>query len=616
MTLLKRSAAALLAPLTGLSQEEIASRLEYPPNEEMGDLSLPCFPLAKELRRSPAAIAEELARRLNGETDDPAPAVMPDEAGWKSDAGALASETGDAPIIHWHADAAGGYLNLRAEGIGWMEALLREAESPGLGQLSDGAGKKVVIDYSAPNIAKPFSIGHLRSTVIGRALANLHRAAGWRVETVNHLGDWGTQFGKLIAAYKHWGSREALEADPIGESLQLYVRFHEEADARPELLDEGRDWFRRLEQGDAEARELWSFFIRESLKEFNRLYARLGIEFDHILGESFYNDKLQAAVARLEEAGLLEESDGASVVRLDEESLPPCLILKSDGSSIYGTRDLATALYRREAMQGDKLLYVVGAEQILHFTQVFRVLDKLDCSWKDVQRVHAPFGLMKMDGKKMSTRRGKVVFLQDVLDEAAQRALAVIDSKTPDLPDKEAVAEAVGIGAVVFGDLRNRRMLEVDFNMDEMVSMEGETGPYLQYTYARAASLLRKAASQELAPAGQSGPSGSTLANEPDLTAGRPARLEALSTPAARGCLMAVGTYAEAIRGALREHEPSVLARYLLDLAKSFNRFYNSERILGTDEGASLARIRLTGAAASVLKHGLHLLGIPTPERI
>lgn len=616
MTTLKRSAAALLAPLTGLTGEEIASRLEYPPDEEMGDLSLPCFPLAKELRRSPAAIAEELAGRLNGETDNPAPAVLPDDAGWKSNAGLLGTEFGDGPIIHWHAHAAGGYVNLRAAGTGWMEALLREAESPGLGQLSDGAGKKVVIDYSAPNIAKPFSIGHLRSTVIGRALANLHRAAGWRVETVNHLGDWGTQFGKLIAAYKHWGSREALEADPIGESLQLYVRFHEEADARPELLDEGRDWFRRLELGDAEARELWSFFIRESLKEFNRLYDRLGIEFDHILGESFYNDKLQAAVARLEQAGLLEESDGAAVVRLDEENLPPCLILKSDGSSIYGTRDLATALYRREAMQGDKLLYVVGAEQILHFTQVFRVLDKLDGSWKDVQRVHAPFGLMKMDGKKMSTRRGKVVFLQDVLDEAAQRALSVIDSKTPDLPDKEAVAEAVGIGAVVFGDLRSRRMLEVDFNMDEMVSMEGETGPYLQYTYARAASLLRKAASRKLAPAGPSGPSGSAPAGEPDLTAGCPDRLEALSAPAARACLMAVGTYAEAIRGALREHEPSVLARYLLDLAKSFNRFYNSERILGADEGASLARIRLTGAAASVLKHGLHLLGIPTPERI
>ncbi|OXM14931.1 arginine--tRNA ligase [Paenibacillus herberti] len=645
-TLLKQSAAALLAPLTGLSEAELAARLEYPPEEALGDLSFPCFPLAKTLRQAPNVIAAALAARLNSAAE-------------------MASSKVAAPIIRWHADAAGGFLNLKAVGTGWMDALLREAESPKLGQLPDGAGKRVIIDYSSPNIAKPFGVGHLRSTVIGRALANLHRTAGWDVVTVNHLGDWGTQFGKLIAAYKHWGDRAALEADPIGESLKLYVRFHEEAENAPELVDEGRAWFRRLEQGDAEARELWDYFIRESLKEFQRIYSRLGVSFDHLLGESFYNDKMEETVDRLRRAGLLEASDGASVVRLDEEGMPPCLILKSDGSTIYGARDLATALYRREQMRGDKLLYVVGAEQTLHFRQVFRVLEKLDASWSEVERVHTPFGLMKMEGKKMSTRRGKVVFLEEVLDEAKQRALAVIEGKTPDLPGKEDVAEAVGTGAIVFGDLRNRRMLEVDFNLEEMVSMEGETGPYLQYTHARARSLLRRAAElgwtapllQEAkdrsdAESGQPGecaPSadastGSQGKANPASEADSlhiaaylwPAKdLEVLDAPAARACLLKLGQYSEALRAALREHEPSVLARYLLELAKAYNRFYNSGKILGTaavagpsevlstDEDAALsaqaaaaAKLRLSAAAASVLRHGLTLLGIGTPNKI
>ncbi|SDS58571.1 arginyl-tRNA synthetase [Paenibacillaceae bacterium GAS479] len=719
-TLLKQSAAALLAPLTGLSEAELAARLEYPPEEALGDLSFPCFPLAKTLRQAPNVIAAELAARLNcapelaaqlesaaesaGQPDaaaeltgqlnpanvEPAPHNTTasnrdlDESSTPPSSADAASSKAAAPIIRWHAEAAGGFLNLKAVGTGWMDALLREAESPQLGRLQDGAGKRVIIDYSSPNIAKPFGVGHLRSTVIGRALANLHRTAGWDVVTVNHLGDWGTQFGKLIAAYKHWGDRAALEADPIGESLKLYVRFHEEAESAPELADEGRAWFRRLEQGDVEARELWDYFIRESLKEFQRIYSRLDVSFDYLLGESFYNDKMEETVDRLRRAGLLEASDGASVVRLDEEGMPPCLILKSDGSTIYGARDLATALYRREQMRGDKLLYVVGAEQTLHFRQVFRVLEKLDASWSEVERVHTPFGLMKMEGKKMSTRRGKVVFLEEVLDEAAQRALAVVEGKTPDLPGKEDVAEAVGAGAIVFGDLRNRRMLEIDFNLEEMVSMEGETGPYLQYTHARARSLLRRAAElgwavplmQEAKESSDAESGQAEEAVSADASAGSPSKakrasgadslhiatylwpaqaLEVLEAPAARACLLKLGQYSEALRAALREHEPSVLARYLLEMAKAYNRFYNSGKILGTAaagvlnespapgagaalgtsaaasvnatfagsetaaqsaQAAAAAKLRLSAAAAGVLRHGLTLLGIGTPNKI
>jgi arginyl-tRNA synthetase len=450
-------AARLLAPHVSLSVEEIAVKLEIPPNPKLGDVAFPCFTLSKEFKLAPAVIAGQLAAAVN--------------------------QLGEGV----RAETAGGYLNLFFDPVRWAGHIIDAAMADGYGRSEAGAGRHVVIDMSSPNIAKPFGIGHLRSTMIGNALVNLYRSAGCRVTSVNHLGDWGTQFGKLIAAYRHWGDRRKLEAEPIKESLRLYVKFHEEAEAE----DEARDWFRKLETGDEETQELWQFFVAESLKEFNRVYDRLGVSFDLLLGESFYNDKMGAVVQRLRDLSLLEESDGAQVVRLDELQMPPCLILKSDGTTIYPTRDLATAIYRKNELDADQLLYVVGAEQTLHFQQVFAVLRKMGADWQEQCR-HVAFGLIKYEGRKMSTRKGKVVFLDEVLDEAVSKALGVIEAKNPALPQKEQVAEAIGVGAILFGDLKNRRMLSVDFNLEEALSFEGETGPYLQYTYARILSLLRK----------------------------------------------------------------------------------------------------------------------------
>ena len=564
--MLLQLAAERIAPHLPEAGVEIAEWLEYPPKPEMGDVSLPCFVLAKRLKRSPQSIAAETAGKLN-----------------EADGGI-------------RAEATGGYLNLRFEPSVWSARLLRRIADDKFGQPDWGKGRTVVIDMSSPNIAKPFGVGHLRSTVIGNALGNLYRAAGYRVIRVNHLGDWGTQFGKLIAAYKRWGNDEALAAEPIRESLRLYVKFHDESERSPELADEGREWFRRLEAGDDEARQLWDTFVRASMKEFDRVYERLGIRFDHVLGESFYNDKIGAVVERLAEQSLLEESDGAQVVRLAEEGLPPCLILKSDGATIYPARDLATAIYRKETMGADRLLYVVGAEQTLHFKQVFAVLARMGCTWSEACR-HVPFGLMRMNGKKMSTRRGQVVFLEEVLDEAVARAERMIADKNPELPNRKEVAEVIGVGAVVFGDLKHRRMLEIDFNLEEAISFDGETGPYLQYTFARASSLLRKGRD-----------------DVPD----RADNIDGvhLSSPEAWMCVKMLCGYEEALAEALRDDEPSVMARYLLDLAKAFNRFYHAERIVADSRSERRAKLTLVSLAARKLQSGMALLGLRTPERM
>ncbi|BBI31070.1 arginine--tRNA ligase [Cohnella abietis] len=561
-------AAQLIAPHVGLSPSELSPRLEYPPQKEMGDVSLPCFTFARELKQSPQKIAGEIAERINASQTD---------------------------IV---ASATGGYLNLNFKSVKLKSDIASAASQVNYGHSSIGMGKRVVVDMSSPNIAKPFGIGHLRSTMIGNALVNIYRATGHEVINVNHLGDWGTQFGKLIVAYQRWGTQDALEREPIKESLRLYVKFHEETENHQELEDEAREAFVKLEQGDPETLDLWRFFVDESMKEFRRVYARLDVSFDHFTGESFYNDKIDPVVHQLRELSLLEEDEGAQIVRLDDQGLPPCLILKKDGSTIYAVRDLATALYRKQALHADIVLYVVGSEQSLHFQQVFSVLHKMGFDWAG-QYQHVPFGLMTVNGKKMSTRKGKVVFLEEVLDEAVQRALQIINEKNSELPNKEQVAEAVGVGAIIFGDLKHHRQLSVDFNLEDAVSFDGETGPYLQYTHARICTLLRRGNYDVLS--GKYSIDGSHLSSESSWE-----------------CLKTLSRYESVLQEAVKENEPFSVARFLLDLAKDFNRFYNSGKIItdDADEAEILSKLSLAAAVANVLKHGLSLLGIKAPEEM
>lgn len=571
--MLKRYAAKLLLPYceTASTYTELEAILEEPPKPEMGDWALPCYSMAKVKRQSPVVIAVALAELLNQQTES----------------------TG---II---AEAVGGYVNFKFKPSHFSMNILNHSRLVGKHKLTFGQGKRVIIDMSSPNIAKPFGIGHLRSTMIGNALMNLYREAGYDAVSVNHLGDWGTQFGKLIAAYQHWGDDTALHVEPIKESLKLYVQFHEEVSNRPELETEAREWFRKLEQGDEETTRLWKYFVGVSMEEFNRVYARLGVSFDYVLGESFYNDKMQAVVDRLRELELLEESEGAMVVRLDEEGLPPCLILKSDGTTIYPTRDLATAIFRKEVLQGDKLLYVVGAEQQLHFKQVFAVLRKMGYEWAD-DCIHVPFGLMTLNGKKMSTRRGQVVYLDQVLDEAVQKSLEIIQNSQSQDHDKYETAEAVGVGAIVFGDLVHNRMLTVDFNLDEALRFEGETGAYLQYTFARAMRLLKKA--EEKA--------------EQQPHADEELLGKQLHEPETWNCIKLLDNYEETVLTAVRNHEPSMLARLLLDIAKAFNRFYHQKKILDMQGDERAAKLYLVSTTATILKHGLQLLGMKAPHQI
>lgn len=571
--MLKRYAAKLLLPYceTASTYTELEAMLEEPPKPEMGDWALPCYSMAKVKRQSPVVTAAALAELLNQQTES----------------------TG---VI---AEAVGGYVNFKFKPSRFSMNILNQSRLVGKHKLTFGQGKRVIIDMSSPNIAKPFGIGHLRSTMIGNALMNLYREAGYDAVSVNHLGDWGTQFGKLIAAYQHWGDDTALHVEPIKESLKLYVQFHEEVSNRPELETEAREWFRKLEQGDEETTRLWKYFVGVSMEEFNRVYARLGVSFDYVLGESFYNDKMQAVVDRLRELELLEESEGAMVVRLDEEGLPPCLILKSDGTTIYPTRDLATAIFRKEVLQGDKLLYVVGAEQQLHFKQVFAVLRKMGYEWAD-DCIHVPFGLMTLNGKKMSTRRGQVVYLDQVLDEAVQKSLEIIQNSQSQDYDKYETAEAVGVGAIVFGDLVHNRMLTVDFNLDEALRFEGETGAYLQYTFARAMRLLKKAEGKA----------------EQQPHADEELLGEQLHEPETWNCIKLLDNYEETVLKAVRNHEPSILTRLLLDIAKAFNRFYHQKKILDMQGDERAAKLYLVSTMATILKHGLQLLGMKAPHQI
>ncbi len=559
-------AAEALKNYVQLEERQIMGLLEVPPSASMGDVAFPCFILAKQFRKAPQAAAKDIADAFNES--------------------------------YLNAEAAGPYVNLKFDRGYFGKVMMEELEAGHVPKT--GEGIKVVIDMSSPNIAKPIGIGHLRSTMIGAALYNMHKLAGFDVVSVNHLGDYGTQFGKQIAAYKRWGDDKAIAENPIAESLQLYVRFHEEAERDDTLEPEARAWFRKLEAGDEEARKLWSYFVDVSLEEFNRMYDRLHVHFDYTLGESFYNDKMQSVVTELQSEGLLEESDGALVVRLDDEGMPPCLIIKNDGTTIYPTRDLATAIYRHDVMKADRILYVVGGEQALHFKQVFSVLRRMGKTWAD-SCIHVPFGLMRFEGKKMSTRRGKIVMLEKVLDEVVDRAMAIINEKNPELANKEQVANAVGIGAVIFGDLKNNRMNEVDFSLEEALNFDGETGPYVQYTYARTQSILAKGAAMD-----QSEPEVSSE------TAGNPDELG----DSGWELLKLLTGFPDKLQRGIRLQEPSVLARYALDVAQSFNQFYNKERIVIHDLEKRTARLQLTRLAASSLSRTMKLLGVETPDRM
>ncbi|MBU5341868.1 arginine--tRNA ligase [Caldifermentibacillus hisashii] len=546
-----------------VSKTDIEKVIEIPPQGKMGDYAFPCFLLASKMKKSPAQIAAELGKSIQH------------------------------PYIE-HVDVVGPYvnffLNRQAVGKKIIDEILKK--KAGYGDLSIGQGENITIDLSSPNIAKPFSMGHLRSTVIGNALANIVEKCGFTPVKINHLGDWGTQFGKLITAYKMWGDEERVKANPIQELLALYVRFHEEAEKDSKLEEEGRHWFKKLEDGDEEALYLWKWFRTVSLKEFGRIYQLLGVEFDSYHGEAFYNDKMEAVIKELEEKNLLTESDGAMVVRLDEYNLPPCLIKKSDGATLYATRDLAAALYRKREYHFAKSFYVVGGEQALHFKQLFLVLKKMGYTWAD-ELYHIPFGMMLKDGKKMSTRKGKIVLLEEVLHDAIKAARDAIESRNPNLENKDEIARMVGVGAVIFHDLKNDRLNDIEFSLEAMLTFEGETGPYLQYTYARTCSLLRK----------------SHVPNS------HTSLYEVFEDDKVWPIIFLLSRFEEVIASAFFELNPSRIAKYLLDLSQQFNKYYGTVKILEENDGL-VARLKLVKATSIVLREGLRLLGIGTPERM
>ncbi|HJV37593.1 MAG TPA: arginine--tRNA ligase [Geothrix sp.] len=577
--------------------------LERPKTGELGDLAFPCFRAAKQLGKNPVQLSQELAASL---------------------------AIDGATLV-----AAGPYLNLklapetRAKAV--LGAILEAPAGRPYGSRVAN-GKKVIVEYSSPNIAKLFTIGHLRSTMIGHTLAQAHQFLGYEVIRLNHLGDWGTQFGTLLAAYTRWAQdgNADLEQDfdwaepapekrrtPLFRLFQLYVRFHAEEENDPAMRDEARGWFRRLEEGDLEARRLWSWFREISLREFQRIYDRLGVSFDTLeQGEAFYEDRLVPTMQRLEDAGLLVEgNNGARIVDLEDVGIStPCLVQKADGTSIYATRDLAAALYRKEAYAFDRCLYVVGTDQVLHFQQIFAVLDKLD-PWFKGRMLHTPFGMVKLPEGKMSTRKGNVIFLEDVLDEARDRVAAIIDEKNPELANKAEVAEMLGMGAVVFFDAMNDRVKPITFTWDRVIALDGDTGPYVQYAHARIMSVLRKAGGDWAAKAQIQSTSGPVLSF---LEAQLPGSHEGLAAPEAQALLFELAGLPGAISAVADGCMATPLARQLVAVARSFSGYYTNCPILAPENAPEVrdARLTLCVATARALRQGLHLMGIQAPEEM
>lgn len=554
---------ALNAVLTDLTLQEISEKLEAPKSSDLGDVAFPTFTLAKTLHKAPQLIAADIVAAIDQE--------------------------GFEKVV-----ATGPYVNFFLDKVATSNQVLKTVFDleGAYGDNVDGQGAKVTIDMSSPNIAKPMSMGHLRSTVIGNALANITAKNGYAPVKINHLGDWGTQFGKLIYAYKAWGSEEEVKSDPIATLLKYYVEFHEKAKENDSLNDEGRAWFKKLEDGDEEAHRLWQWFRAESLKEFSEIYDRLDITFDSFNGEAFYNDKMDKVVDLLEEKNLLVESQGAQIVDLRHinPNLTPAMIKRSDGATLYMTRDLAAALYRKETYDFAKSLYVVGGEQREHFVQMKAVLSLMGFEWSD-DIEHIAFGLITFNGKKMSTRKGDVVLLKDVLDDAHELALKQIQEKNPALDDKDTVAEEVGAGAVVFHDLMNDRTNNFDFNLEEVVRFEGDTGPYVQYTNARAKSILRKTSVQ--------------LTSD-DLN---------LTDPATWDIITTLNNFPKTVQRAWQQREASIIAKYALNLSRAFNKYYANSKIL-TEDVQLNARLVLVKSVSIVLTESLRLLGVKAPEEM
>ena len=555
-------ASELAKVIDSLDQDAILNLLEQPKSSDLGDIAFPAFSLAKVERKAPQAIAADIAEKI-------------DQSAFEK-------------VV-----ATGPYVNFFLDKSKISDQVIKSVIEAGAdyGQQDEGKGQNITIDLSSPNIAKPFSVGHLRSTVIGDALSNIFRKMGYNTIKINHLGDWGKQFGLLMVAYKKWGSKEAVEANPIDELLKLYVRINAEIENDPELDEEGRKWFKKLEDGDPEATELWQWFRDESLVEFNRIYKLLGVEFDSLNGEAFYNDKMDEGVQILEDKGLLKESKGASIVELDDVNLPPAMIKKSDGATLYITRDIATAIYRARTYNFVKNIYAVGQEQSNHFRQLKAVLKKMGFDWSD-DMVHVDFGLVTKNRQKLSTRKGNIILLEPTLQEAISRAKAQIEEKNPELENKEEVAHAVGVGAVKFYDLKTDRRNGYDFDLEAMVSFEGETGPYVQYAYARIQSILRKA----------------NFTPSTDAT-------YSLNDPESWEIIKLLQDFSRVVKRAAENYDPSLIAKYAINLAQAFNKYYAHTRIL--DESPERdSRLALSYSTAVVLKEALRLLGVEAPEKM
>ena len=553
-----------ISPDLELTANDLISMFEYPPDSSLGDIAFPCFKLSRIFRKAPPLIASEISEKFSSSVVSKAQAVN-------------------------------GYLNIFVNNEYLVKNVLLEIEDKKEKYGSDGSGlgKTAVFDYSSPNVAKPFHIGHLGTTVIGHSLKKLHEFQGFECVGINYLGDWGTQFGKLITAYNLWGNEEKIEKDGVDGLVELYVKFHQEAELDDTLNQMARDEFTKLEHGDEENTRLWKWFVELSLKEYQKTYKQLGIEFDSYKGESFYTDKMPAQVQKLRDSGLLKIDDGASIVDLSEYNMPPCLILKKDGSTLYPTRDIAAAVYRKNTYNFDKCIYVTSAGQSLHFAQWFKVVELMGYDWYD-KLVHVPYGTVSINGEKLATRTGNVILLKDLFKTAIEKVSEIINEKNPNLENKDEVAEAVGVGSVVFYYLYNNRIKDINFIMKDALSFEGNTGPYAQYTYARTCGILDKAKDFDY------------NSTEPVITANEEADL-----------LKTLSKFGEAVKDAIKEYEPSVITRYIIDVCSAFNKFYHNCQIATADDkNVRNTRIRLTSATKLVLGNAFELICMKKTEKI